>query len=508
MKQVATRARWSLFLALSITPIVFLVAGASAAGPTGWDHLGNGGSAKTASLNGAVYALLSDGQGVIFLGGTFTKAGGSPASHFAYWRASGSGVWFPFLEHTSLNGDVHAIAYDRNDNRLFVGGNFTNASGDSTADFLAVSDYNNHRWKSFCSPAPAFGGSVSSLQIIGSTLYVGGSFQNGAGIHGANYLLACDLKTGAARTAGNIGDLNGGVYALTKDAGGTLYVGGQFSNVAGIPTADHIVSFDGSWHALGPGVDDYVRSLASSGNDVYIGTDSVNVAGIQQADHVAKWNGSAWSALGANSAGTDAWLPKTAFIYAIAATSSQVVVTGSFQNADGNPLADHIARFDGRAWKPLGSDGAGNGPWIGNGLAVAILGNTIYAGGNFTSAGGDALAAYIARYVPQAAPSNLFTIGAVTPNLSTGTARLTINTPGPGMLTLSGAGVRPAKVTTPSSAGTVKLTVQATGKARRTLDRLGRLKVKLTITFTPTGGTARRRATTVVLKKHRVGTGG
>jgi hypothetical protein len=66
--------------------------------------------------------------------------------------------------------------------------------------------------------------------------------------------------------------------------------------------------------AGGGAVDDYVRSMTSSGNDVYIGTDSVNVAGIPQADHVAKWNGSAWSAVGANTAGTDGWLPPTAFI--------------------------------------------------------------------------------------------------------------------------------------------------------------------------------------------------
>ncbi len=90
-----------------------------------------------------------------------------------------------------------------------------------------------------------------------------------------------------------------------RDANGTLYAGGQFINMAGIPAADHVAAFNGTWHAMGSGpstgggaVDDYVRSLASSGNDVYIGTDSLNVAGIAQADHVAKWNGSAWSALG------------------------------------------------------------------------------------------------------------------------------------------------------------------------------------------------------------------
>jgi hypothetical protein len=97
----------------------------------------------------------------------------------------------------------------------------------------------------------------------------------------------------------------------------------------------------------------------------------------------------------------------------------------------------------------------------------------------------------------------VFTIAAVTRNLVAGTAKLTINTPGPGTLTLSGSGVRPAEVTTSPSAGTAKLTVQAAGKAKLTLNRLGHITVRPTITFAPTGGAARSRSTTVVLKKRR-----
>jgi hypothetical protein len=505
VKPAGKRARWTLVLALPIA-LIIAIAGASAAGHNGWDHLGEVRTPNVAPLNGAVYALSAESDNGLLVGGAFnfTTADGRPAAHLAVWYPTQ--FWTAYATPSPLNGDVHAIAWDADHVRLFVGGQFTNAGGNAGADFLAVWDGNN--WAPFCSPAPAFGGSVSSLQIIGSTLYVGGAYQNGAGIRSANYLLACDLNTGAARLVGHVGDLNGGVYALTRDANGTLYVGGTFSDVAGIPAADHVASYDGTWHALGTGpspgggaVDNYVRSLASSGNDVYIGTDSVNVAGIPQADHVARWNGSAWSALGANSAGTDGWFPASAFIYAMAASSSQVVATGSFQNADGNPLADHIASFDGTAWKPLGSNGAGNGPWIGNGLAVAIVGKDIFVGGNFTTAGGDGLATYIARYAPQAAPSNLFTIGVVKGNLGTGTAALTVNAPGPGTLTLSGAGVRHVQVTTPSSPAKVKLTVQATGKSKQTLARLGHVNVKATITFTPTGGSAKSRSTTVVLKR-------
>ena len=39
---------------------------------------------------------------------------------------------------------------------------------------------------------------MTSLQIIGQTLYVGGEFQNGAGIASADYLFACDLANGAS----------------------------------------------------------------------------------------------------------------------------------------------------------------------------------------------------------------------------------------------------------------------------------------------------------------------
>src|SRR5688572_31613803 len=46
------------------------------------------------------------------------------------------------------------------------------------------------------SDLPAFAGTVHALQIIGNTLYIGGSFQNAAGIASADYLVACDLATG------------------------------------------------------------------------------------------------------------------------------------------------------------------------------------------------------------------------------------------------------------------------------------------------------------------------
>jgi Ca2+-binding RTX toxin-like protein len=395
-------ARLRTVFALSVALVVCLVADASAAGPGGWDHLGDGGTPGTSSLNGAVSALDAVAPDALYAGGNFTSAGGNTAAaYIARW----DGTSWSDIGAPALNGAVQAIAYYGG--KLYVGGSFTDAGGNANADFLAV--WGGASWQPFCNasgPGPAFGGNVDALQVIGSTLYVGGSFQDGAGIASADYLLACDLTTGASRsTVTSDGDINGSIFALTSDSGGRLYAGGQFFNLAGIAAADHVASYDGSWHAMGTGpgpgggaVDDRVRSIASYGSDVYIGTDSMDVAGIAQADHVARWDGSAWHAVGANAAGTDGWLPASAFIYALAASGSRLDVAGSFQDADGHATADNVAEFDGTTWKPLGSDGAGNGPFTGNGVALAFFHDQLVAGGSFTSAGGDTQASYVARY--------------------------------------------------------------------------------------------------------------
>ena len=246
------------------------------------------------------------------MGGAFTAAGGKTgADYIAKWSG---GAWSA-LGASKLNGAVHAIAYHAG--KVYVGGVFTNAGGNPNADFLAVWD--GTKWGTPCNATgPAFGGNVNALQIIGSTLYVGGSFANGAGIPAADYLVACDLNTGAASsTVAADGGLSGAIYALTADSKGALYAAGGFSNLDGIPAADDVAYYvGGSWHAMGSGpapaggaIEGFVRSIASNGTDVYVGTDSVDVAGIPQADHVVKWNGSAWSAVGSGTGGGNGWFP-------------------------------------------------------------------------------------------------------------------------------------------------------------------------------------------------------
>ena len=405
--QAAGPGRWTADLAFSVAILLGAATPAPATGPGGWDHLGTGATADSSALDGRVDALVSVAHfgaipDSIYAGGVFTSAGGNAsAAMIARWDGSAwHSLGAPPIS-TAAGASVRAIAVDRTTGRIYVGGNFINAGGNPNADFLAVWD--GASWQSLCAPITA---NVSALQIIGRKLYIGGDSADGAGNAAADKLVACDLDSGApSSTVDASDDINSAIYALTADSAGRLYAAGSFINMDQIPDADHVAMYDGTWHAMGAGaVDGITRSIASDGTNVYIGSDSVNIAGIAQADHVAKWNGSAWSALGANAATTDGWLPASAFINGVVTSGSNVFVTGSFQNADGHPTADEVAGFNGFSWAPLGSDGAGNGPLPGPGNAITLFGGQVVVGGNFVTAGGDSRAGYIARYPGAAHP--------------------------------------------------------------------------------------------------------
>jgi hypothetical protein len=84
-------------------------------------------------------------------------------------------------------------------------------------------------------------------------------------------------------------------------------------------------------------------------------------------------------------------------VNAIAISGTDVFVGGSFTNAGGVPGANYIARWDGAQWHAVGGANAisASFPHV---KAIAIIGNDVYIGGNFTDAGGVTGANYIARW--------------------------------------------------------------------------------------------------------------
>ena len=102
-------------------------------------------------------------------------------------------------------------------------------------------------------------------------------------------------------------------------------------------------------------------------------------------------------------------------------------------------------------------------------------------------------------------PSNAITRGKLTLNKSNGTGKLAITVPGPGTLVAIGKGktkkVKRATVAA-SAAGTVKLPLKPTGAGKKVLNANGKLKTRVDVTFTPTGGLAATQTYKVTLKKN------
>jgi hypothetical protein len=173
-------------------------------------------------------------------------------------------------------------------------------------------------------------------------------------------------------------------------SGTDLYAGGSFTTAGGV-AANHIAKWNGStWSALGSGLDGRVAELAVSGTDLYAGGEFTSAGG-SAANCIAKWDGSAWSALGSGMSGA---LYLTG-VYALAVSGTNLYAGGNFTTA-GGVAAKYIAKWDGSAWSALGSGLAGQ-EWQAGVYALAVSGTDLYAGGVFTSAGGTA-ANYIAKW--------------------------------------------------------------------------------------------------------------
>jgi hypothetical protein len=102
---------------------------------------------------------------------------------------------------------------------------------------------------------------------------------------------------------------------------------------------------------------------------------------------------------------------------------------------------------------------------------------------------------------PPALPSNDFTIGKLKRTAKMGTAKLTIVTPGAGVLELAGKLVKARRADV--GAGEQVLAIKPTGKAKQKLADVGKVKVAVSITFTPTGGSANTQDRTLKLKRKR-----
>ncbi|MBF9222359.1 LamG-like jellyroll fold domain-containing protein [Hymenobacter ruricola] len=340
------------------------------------------------------------------------------------FRTTGAGDenWSDNFALNGPNSTLSAVAVAANGD-VYVGGQFT-AVGAVLANNIAR--WNGSTWQALGNgTTPATAGnngtnnSVFALAVLGTDLYVGGSFTGTitpAGQQSLRYVVRWDgtawngLGNGTAPAATTNNGTNDVVFALAVQ-GTDVYVGGQFSaanSAAGAQPLSRVARWDGTaWNGLGNGttpatttnngVSSNVYALAASATDAYVGgsfTVANTVAGQQPLSRVARWDGTAWNGLG-NGATPAATTNNgtSAPVQALAVRGTDVFVGGQFTSTNspaGTQLLNYVARWDGTAWNGLGN-GATPATTTNNGAnyivqALAVLGTDLYVGGQFTLA--------------------------------------------------------------------------------------------------------------------------
>jgi hypothetical protein len=181
--------------------------------------------------NGAVNSIARSGS-VVYAAGAFYLIGGQQRFFIAALDAT-TGLatsWDPNPDNTV---QVITIAGDT----LYAGGMFLHIGGQERLALGAISlaDGTATDWTPNV-VGSVFGAYVYDLQIVGSSIYVGGGFGSMQGVsrHNAAALSLADATPTAFDPQAGGGSDDGAVFAIAVD-GPTVYLGGDFTTVGGQP---------------------------------------------------------------------------------------------------------------------------------------------------------------------------------------------------------------------------------------------------------------------------------
>jgi hypothetical protein len=201
---------------------------------TTWSGLLSG----TFGISSTVNTIAISGTDV-YVGGAFTNAGGvTGANYIARWNSANS-TWNRLGAANAINAPVNTIAISGTD--VYVGGFFTNAGNVPGANYIARWNSANNTWN-LVGAANAVNNTVQDIKVSGSDVYIGGNFTNAGGNSAADYLVRWDGVQWTALVSGTAG-VFGQVFALAVPSSDDVYAGGNFLNTGNNPFADYIARY-------------------------------------------------------------------------------------------------------------------------------------------------------------------------------------------------------------------------------------------------------------------------
>ena len=230
-------------------------------------------------------------------------------------------------------------------------------------------------------------GGVSAIVPHGGVTYIGGNFDELAAITGA----FARLDAVTAKRIAPLAETQGGeVRTSVSDGNGGFYIGGTFILVGGNTRSKiaHILangSVDADFNPALPLQDAVVNALAISGDGstLYVGG-GFDFIGGQTRHNLAAVNAVNGTVTNFNPAG----LGTDGQVFALEVSGTQVYVGGQFAHLGGQ-MRNGLAKVAGSTggdlgWIPNPTLGAGGGVIF----SIKVSGDSVYAGGVFTSIGG------------------------------------------------------------------------------------------------------------------------
>ena len=232
---------------------------------------------------------------------------------------------------------------------------------------------------------PVTNGGIDVMHRDGNILYIGGYFNYVGPNTGRGVFL--DINSGSYDV--NFPKVNGDVYACISDNNGGWYIGGTFTKV-GNSYRNNVAQIlsDGTVSNWNPGTNGSIRTIALNGSTVYLGGSFTQVGGVAR-DFAA--------AVDAITGATTSWNPQPdGLVWSIVATNDVVYVGGSFLTLNPSPVprtnlaAVNISDGAVTSWSCDVSAYNINLPFAVYGLMLQDNDSTLYIWGNITSIGGTA----------------------------------------------------------------------------------------------------------------------
>jgi hypothetical protein len=371
-----------------------------------WNAVGTG-------LNNTVRTIAFLDSSNIFVGGSFTNAGGiAAADNIARWN-SNTNTWSAL--GTGTDDQVYAITI-LNSSNIFVGGSFSLAGGVTNTSFVAKWNNNTNTWSALRTgltrtpitnwPNP---GVYTIACLDPSNVFIGGNFDTNDGTVATwSYSLIRWNNNDSSWSYVVPAWINSGpVYCIAILDAANIFIAGPLNSVPGQNTGTGIFR----WNNVTSVTSSLLRGLNNNYSPIYcisiLDSSNIFVGGVfrgalsangtttlANTTNIARWNNNTntWSALGSGIR-TFALDPNYAVYNICVIDASTIFVGGIFPDVNNIANTSYMALWNNNTstWTAL-SERPNYSVWA----YYKFNNTTVFVGGDFTASG--SITSYISKY--------------------------------------------------------------------------------------------------------------